>query len=138
MKVKRGLLYTASHEWVELAPDGTARVGISDFVPQKRGRISFVNLCDEGEYYCAGEVIGDAEAFKGVWDISAPISGTVLRVNDSLLDEPQRRPLRLVARRVRQCRAGGQADDGAGILQMYRKRSRNDINKAERSCPFGF
>ena len=89
MKVKRGLLYTASHEWVELAPDGTARVGISDFVPQKRGKISFVNLCDEGEYYCAGEVIGDAEAFKGVWDISAPISGTVLRVNDSLLDDPQ-------------------------------------------------
>lgn len=89
MKVKRGLLYTASHEWVELALDGTARVGISYFVPQKRGRISFVNLCDEGEYYCAGEVIGDAEAFKGVWDISAPISGTVLRVNDSLLDDPQ-------------------------------------------------
>ena len=89
MKVKRGLLYTASHEWVELAPDGTARVGISDFVPQKRGKISFVNLCDEGEYYCAGEVIGDAEAFKGVWDISAPISGTVLRVNDSLLDDPR-------------------------------------------------
>ena len=89
MKVKCGLLYTASHEWVELAPDGTARVGISDFVPQKRGKISFVNLCDEGEYYCAGEVIGDAEAFKGVWDISAPISGTVLRVNDSLLDDPR-------------------------------------------------
>ena len=140
MKVKRGLLYTASHEWVELAPDGTARVGISDFVPQKRGKISFVNLCDEGEYYCAGEVIGDAEAFKGVWDISAPISGTVLRERQLARRpaEPQRRPLRLVARRVWQCRAGGQADDGAGILQIYRKRSRNDINKAERSCPFGF
>ena len=70
-------------------PDGTARVGISDFVPQKRGKISFLNLCDEGEYYQSGEVIGDAEAFKGVWDISAPISGTVLRINDDLLDDPQ-------------------------------------------------
>ena len=49
MKVKRGLLYTASHEWVDFMPDGTARVGISDFVPQKRGQISFLNLCDEGE-----------------------------------------------------------------------------------------
>ena len=86
MKVKRGLLYTASHEWVGFMPDGTARVGISDFVPQKRGKISFLNLCDEGEYYQSGEVIGDAEAFKGVWDISAPISGTVLRINDDLLD----------------------------------------------------
>ena len=66
MKVKRGLLYTASHEWVDFMPDGTARVGISDFVPQKRGKISFLNLCDEGEYYQSGEVIGDAEAFKGV------------------------------------------------------------------------
>ena len=89
MKVKRGLLYTASHEWVDFMPDGTARVGISDFVPQKRGKISFLNLCDEGEYYQSGEVIGDAEAFKGVWDISAPISGTVLRINDDLLDDPQ-------------------------------------------------
>ena len=61
MKVKRGLLYTASHEWVDFMPDGTARVGISDFVPQKRGKISFLNLCDEGEYYQSGEVIGDAE-----------------------------------------------------------------------------
>ena len=58
MKVKRGLLYTASHEWVDFMPDGTARVGISDFVPQKRGKISFLNLCDEGEYYQSGEVIG--------------------------------------------------------------------------------
>lgn len=49
----------------------------------------FLNLCDEGEYYQSGEVIGDAEAFKGVWDISAPISGTVLRINDDLLDDPQ-------------------------------------------------
>lgn len=55
----------------------------------KRGKISFLNLCDEGEYYQSGEVIGDAEAFKGVWDISAPISGTVLRINDDLLDDPQ-------------------------------------------------
>ncbi len=89
MKVKRGLFYTASHEWVDFMPGGTARVGISDFVPQKRGKISFLNLCDEGEYYQSGEVIGDAEAFKGVWDISAPISGTVLRINDDLLDDPQ-------------------------------------------------
>lgn len=89
MKVKRGLFYTVSHEWVKLEPDGTARIGISDFVPQKRGKISFLNLCDEGEYYRAGEIIGDAEAFKGVWDISAPISGTVLGVNDSVLENPQ-------------------------------------------------
>lgn len=89
MKVRRGLFYTASHEWVDFMPNGTARVGISDFVPQKRGKISFLNLCDEGEYYQSGEVIGDAEAFKGVWDISAPISGTVLKINDDLLDDPQ-------------------------------------------------
>lgn len=99
MKVKRGLLYTASHEWVDFMPDGTARVGISDFVPQKRGKISFLNLCDEGEYYQSGEVIGDAEAFKGVWDISAPISGTVLRARRPT--EHKQRPIRLMARRVR-------------------------------------
>ena len=49
----------------------------------------FSQPCDEGEYYQSGEVIGDAEAFKGVWDIYAPISGTVLRINDDLLDDPQ-------------------------------------------------
>ena len=74
MKVKRGLLYTASHEWVDFMPNGTARVGISDFVPQKRGKISFLNLCDEGEYYQSGEVIGDAEAFKGDYYI-CPVCG---------------------------------------------------------------
>jgi glycine cleavage system H lipoate-binding protein len=47
--------------------------------PLRRGRILSQS----------GEVIGDAEAFKGVWDIYAPISGTVLRINDDLLDDPQ-------------------------------------------------
>ena len=47
----------------------------------------FASIRHKGE--SIGEVIGDAEAFKGVWDISAPISGTVLRINDDLLDDPQ-------------------------------------------------
>lgn len=89
MKIKSGLLYTKTHEWVQLA-GGTARVGITAYIPESMGKISFLNLCDEGERYDAGDIIGDAEAFKGVVDICTPVGGTVVSVNDELLDEPER------------------------------------------------
>lgn len=37
MKVKRGLLYTASHEWVELAPYGSWLVEFGDI--ERAGRL---------------------------------------------------------------------------------------------------
>ncbi len=88
MKIKEDIFYTESHEWVQFTDCGTARVGISDNLQSKLGKISFVNLCGEGEVFLAGDVIGDVEAFKGVAEIFAPVSGRILRVNEDVICSP--------------------------------------------------
>ena len=40
--VKEGLLYSKSHEWVETLPDGTVKIGISDYAQDSLGDIVFV------------------------------------------------------------------------------------------------
>ncbi len=89
MKIREDVLYSETHEWVEFTEIGTVRVGISDYLQQSLGKISFVNLCGDGEVFETGDVIGDIEAFKGVAEIFAPVSGRVHRVNEELFDKPQ-------------------------------------------------
>jgi len=80
--------YLDSHEWVR-HDDGPARVGISDFAQDELGDVVFVELPDEGETVAAGEEFGVVESIKAVSDVYAPVSGTVVSVNERLFDEPE-------------------------------------------------
>ena len=42
-----------------------------------------------GESFTAGDTIGEVESTKSVSDIYAPVSGSVIAVNDALADSPQ-------------------------------------------------
>ena len=35
--------YTESHEWVQMLPDGTARIGITDHAQEAMGELVFVD-----------------------------------------------------------------------------------------------
>lgn len=76
--------YTKTHEWVRFPSENTALVGVTEYWIQKQKEPSCINLCDEGDYLHAGDVAGDIEFLKGVFDIHAPVSGEVACVNDSL------------------------------------------------------
>ena len=80
--------FTKTHEWVRFTKDGSAFVGVTEYLTEKKKTASFINLCDEGEYLNAGDTAGDIEYSKGIADIYAPVSGTVERVNDKLLCDP--------------------------------------------------
>lgn len=79
--------YSKEHCWVEKTENGV-RVGITDFLRNKICRDFVINLCDEDDEIRAGDVIGDVESCDW-FDIVAPVSGTVLRVNDEVLENPQ-------------------------------------------------
>ncbi len=83
------LLYSESHEWVKMLDDGTALVGITDFAQDELGDIVFVNLPMEGDPVVAGEAFGDVESVKAVSDLVSPVGGTVVAINEELLDAPQ-------------------------------------------------
>ncbi len=89
MERQEDLLYTRSHEWVLENGDGTVTVGLTDYAQQELGDLVFVNLPMEGDAVTAGEPLGDVESVKAVSDVFSPVSGTVVAVNEELLDAPQ-------------------------------------------------
>lgn len=84
------LKYAKSHEWLKLATDGTALVGITDYAQNSLGDITFVQLPKVGAVLKAGETFGVVESVKAASDVYAPIAGTVLEVNQALDANPEK------------------------------------------------
>lgn len=79
-------LYSTDHEWV-LQQDGRAKVGISEFAQSELGDISFVELPEVGRQVNRGEAVCSIDSLKSTSEIYAPVSGTILEVNNILADE---------------------------------------------------
>lgn len=87
MTIPAYLAYTTSHEWVA-TDDGIATVGITGYAATALGDIVFVGLPSPGEAVTAGLACGEVESTKSVSDLTAPLSGDVMAVNEALADEP--------------------------------------------------
>jgi glycine cleavage system H protein len=83
------LRYAKSHEWLKLAGDGTATIGITDYAQAALGDITFVQLPKVGAALKAGDVFGVVESVKAASDLYSPVTGTVTAVNDELVRAPE-------------------------------------------------
>lgn len=83
------LRYAASHEWAQLE-DGVVTVGISDFAQDALGDVVYVELPELDQEVAGGAEIAVVESVKAASDIYAPVSGTVVAINDALEDAPER------------------------------------------------
>jgi len=83
------LRYTSDHEWARLE-DGRVRMGITDYAQDALGDVVYVQLPEVGTTVESGGTFSEIESTKSVSDIYAPVSGTVVEVNDDLADAPQR------------------------------------------------
>lgn len=84
------LKYAKSHEWLKVAADGTALVGITDHAQNSLGDITFVQLPKVGTALRAGETFGVVESVKAASDVYAPVAGTVLEINPALDANPEK------------------------------------------------
>lgn len=89
MNVPKNLLYAKTHEWV-LKEGDVYTVGISDHAQTELGDLVFVNLPNIDDDVVSGEALADVESVKAVSDIISPVSGTVIEVNEELLDAPEK------------------------------------------------
>jgi glycine cleavage system H protein len=87
--VPAGLRYAKSHEWLKLAGDGTATIGISDYAQNSLGDITYVQMPKVGAVLKAGETFGVVESVKAASDLYAPVAGTVLAINPALESAPE-------------------------------------------------
>lgn len=88
MNVPENLKYSQDHEWIK-AEGGEALIGITDFAQSELGDIVFVEVDTIDETLEKDEVFGTVEAVKTVSDLLLPIGGTILEVNESLVDTPE-------------------------------------------------
>jgi glycine cleavage system H protein len=87
--IPEDLRYTEAHEWVRDLGDGVVRIGITDHAQSQLGDVVFVQLPTVGDTVTTGAAVGEVESTKSVSDIYAPVSGTVVAVNDSLENSPE-------------------------------------------------
>ena len=86
--VLKDLRYSKEHEWVKV--EGTTMViGITDFAQAELGDIVFVELPEVGDTIALNEPFGIVESVKTVSELYAPVSGTVVKVNEELSDNPE-------------------------------------------------
>jgi glycine cleavage system H protein len=89
MDVPDDLRYSADHEWAR-AEAGRVRVGITDYAQDALGDVVFVDLPEVGTHFDRGQVCSEVESTKSVSEIYAPVAGTVVEVNDELVEAPER------------------------------------------------
>ena len=80
--------YTATHEWVALE-GRTATIGITDFAQAQLGDVVFLELPAKGATLARGDSFGVIESVKAASDLYAPAAGTVVEVNDKLIQNPE-------------------------------------------------
>ena len=88
MRVPEDLHYTAEHEWIAELEDGRLKIGITDFAQDALGDVVYVDLPERGRMVEAGSTVAEVESTKSVSEIYAPISGTIVDVNEALADSP--------------------------------------------------
>lgn len=76
-----------AHEYAKVEGK-VATCGITDFAQAALGDIVFVDLPEVGDEFEKGDSFGSVESVKAASDVYAPVSGTIVEINEALTDEP--------------------------------------------------
>lgn len=87
MKTMEELKYSNDHEWLKVEGN-MAYVGITDFAQHSLGDIVYVELPEIGSKIGKDEAFGVVESVKAASDVNLPVSGTVVKVNEEITDDP--------------------------------------------------
>ncbi|MCD6240232.1 glycine cleavage system protein GcvH [Candidatus Bathyarchaeota archaeon] len=82
------LLYTPKHTWAQVTPEGNIRVGLSDYAQRHLKGIARIVTEAVGKEINAMEPFGVAETWMFMFDLYAPVSGKIVKINEKLENEP--------------------------------------------------
>ena len=88
MNVPEDLRYTKTHEWSKQEANEVV-VGITSHAQEELRDVVFVELPKVGRAIQQGEAVAVIESVKAAFDIYAPVSGTIARVNEAVTKSPQ-------------------------------------------------
>jgi glycine cleavage system H protein len=80
------IIYSAEHIWLRV--DGNmATIGITDYAQERLGDILSVEFIENDTYVERDETFGSIESVKEVVDLISPVSGTVVVINEDILED---------------------------------------------------
>lgn len=88
-QIPADLMYTKDHEWVKkTSTPKLVIVGVTDFAQSSLGDVTFLQLPELNKAFKKGEVFGTVESVKAVSDLYAPVSGRIVKINQTLVNDP--------------------------------------------------
>ncbi len=75
------------YEWIAVE-DGVVTVGLTDEAVSDLSDQITINLPEADDSVLAGKVCGDIESDNGNLNLYCPVSGTVIEINDAVLENP--------------------------------------------------
>lgn len=89
MNIPDELQYTKTHEWVKKIQGNEVSIGITDHAQHQLQDIVYVELPSIGRELKMGAPCAVVESVKAAYDIYAPLSGKVTKINQELRESPQ-------------------------------------------------
>ena len=80
------LLYSREHIWVRVDGD-MATLGITDYAQESLGEILSIEFPEIDTYIERDETFGSIESTKAVVDLISSVSGTVVSLNEDIIDD---------------------------------------------------
>ncbi len=87
MNFPKELKYTKTHEWAR-REDRLVTVGITDYAQKEISDVVFVETPRMGAAVEKGKAMSVVESVKAAFDIYAPVSGKVVKINMELESNP--------------------------------------------------
>jgi len=84
--MKKDLVFSETHEWVQWLSETEALVGISNYAAEQLGDIVYVDI--DAEDVEVKDVLGEIESVKAVSNFYSPLTGDVVEVNQDIVDNP--------------------------------------------------
>ena len=81
--------FSKEHEWIIVSGD-IATIGITKHATEQLGDIVFTELPDKGSNVEKDKTAGVVESTKAASDVYTPISGEVVEINQSIVDDPSK------------------------------------------------
>jgi glycine cleavage system H protein len=81
------LRYLPTHEWADIQGD-VCTVGITQYAVEQLTDVTHLQLPAVGKAVSAGQPFGEIESVKAVFDLNAPVSGTVAEKNAAVEKDP--------------------------------------------------
>ncbi len=89
MNFPQDLKYSEKDEWIKVEGN-IASIGISDYAQDALSDIVYLEFAgSEGDVVSKGDILGTVESVKAASDIYFAISGTIVKLNEEMLDTPE-------------------------------------------------